>query len=139
MMKKFRALLEKYWDIFAYLFFGVLTTAVNYIVYLPCYNLLGFPAVVSNAISWVFAVVFAFLTNKPLVFKSYDWSAKTLIPELTKFVGCRVGSGAAESVILLLTVDVLGWDGNIWKILTSVLVVVLNYIGSKLLVFKKKG
>lgn len=137
MLKKIRALVEKYWDILTYLFFGVLTTVVNYVIYLPVYNMLGLSAAVSNTIAWVVAVAFAYLTNKPFVFKSHDWSAKTVIPELTKFVSCRVASGLAETVILLLTVDLLGWNGNIWKLVTSVLVVVLNYIASKLIVFKK--
>ena len=137
MIQKIRALVVKYWDIVSYLFFGVLTTVVNYLVYLPLYNGLGMSATVSNAIAWVVAVAFAYLTNKPFVFKSFDWSMKTVIPELAKFVGCRIGSGAMETLILLLTVDILGWNGNIWKLLTSVLVVILNYIGSKLLVFRK--
>ena len=136
-MGKIRVLLEKYWDILAYLFFGVLTTAVNYLVYLPCFNLLGLSAAVSNVIAWVVAVAFAYLTNKPWVFKSHDWSRQTVIPELTKFVGCRVGSGALETGIIFLTVDLLAFNGNVMKLVTSVLVVVLNYIGSKLLVFKK--
>ena len=136
-MKKIRALIEKYYDILSYLFFGVLTTVVNYIIYLPCYNLLSFSASVSNMIAWVVAVAFAYLTNKPFVFRSHDWSAKTVIPELTKFLGCRIGSGVLETAIIFLTVDWLGWNGNVMKLLTSVLVVVLNYIGSKLLVFKK--
>ena len=136
-MGKIRVLLEKYWDILAYLFFGVLTTAVNYLVYLPCFNLLGLSAAVSNVIAWVVAVAFAYLTNKPWVFKSHDWSWQTVIPELTKFVGCRGGSGALETGIIFLTVDLLGFNGNVMKLVTSVLVVVLNYIGSKLLVFKK--
>ena len=136
-MKQIRALIEKYYDILVYLIFGVLTTVVNYIVYLPCYNLLNLSATVSNMIAWVVAVAFAYLTNKPFVFQSHDWSAKTVIPELTKFVGCRVGSGVLETAIIFLTVDWLGWNGNVMKLLTSVLVVVLNYIGSKLLVFKK--
>lgn len=138
MIQKLRQLIEKYWDILSYLFFGVLTTVVNYVVYLPCYNLLGLSAVASNGIAWVVAVAFAYLTNKPFVFKSNDWSAKTVIPELSKFVGCRIGSGLAESLILLVAVDLLGWNGNIWKLLTNVLVVILNYIGSKLLVFRNK-
>ena len=138
MLKKIRALVEKYWDILTYLFFGVLTTVVNYVIYLPVYNILGLSAAVSNTTAWVVAVAFAYLTNKPFVFKSHDWSAKTVIPELTKFVSCSVTSGLAETVILLLTVDLLGWNGNAWKLITSVLVVVLNYIGSKLLVFRKK-
>lgn len=137
MLQKIRALVEKYWDILAYLVFGVLTTVVNYVIYLPVYNLLGLSAAVSNAIAWVVAVAFAYLTNKPFVFKSHDWSAKTVIPELTKFVSCRVASGLTETVILLVTVDLLGWNGNIWKLITSVLVVVLNYVASKLIVFKK--
>ena len=136
-MEKIRNLLEKYWDIVSYLFFGVLTTAVNYLVYLPCYNLLGISGTVSNVIAWVVAVAVAYLTNKPWVFKSHDWSRKTVIPELTKFVGCRIGSGALETGIIFLTVDLLAFNGNVMKLLTSVLVVVLNYIGSKLLVFKK--
>ena len=136
-MGKIKALASRYRDIIVYLVFGVLTTVVNYIIYLPCYNGLGLSGSVSNAIAWVGAVAFAYLTNKPFVFQSHDWSAKTLIPELTKFVGCRVGSGVLETAIIFLTVDMLGWNGNVMKLLTSVLVVVLNYIGSKLLVFKK--
>ena len=136
-MKTLKALLEKHWGVISYLIFGVLTTAVNYIVYLPCYNVLGLSGSLSNAIAWVGAVTFAYLTNKPFVFRSHDWSAKTVIPELTKFVGCRVGSGILETAIIFLTVDVLSWNGNVMKLATSVLVVVLNYVSSKLLVFKK--
>ncbi len=139
MLQKIRKLIEKYWDIVTYLFFGVCTTIVNYVIYLPCYNLLGMSATVSNMIAWVVAVAFAYLTNKPFVFKSNDWSAKTVVPELTRFVGCRIGSGAAETLILLITVDMLAWNGNIWKLVTQVMVVILNYVGSKLLVFKKNG
>ena len=137
MIQKIRNLVVKYWDIITYLVFGVLTTVVNYLVYIPLYNIMAFSATVSNAIAWVIAVAFAYLTNKPFVFRSNDWSMKTVIPELTKFVGCRVGSGVVETAILFVSVDLLGWNGNIWKLVTSVLVVILNYIASKLIVFKK--
>ena len=136
-MEKIRMLIRKHYDVLAYLFFGVLTTVVNYIVYLPCYNLLHFSASASNVIAWVAAVAFAYLTNKPFVFKSHDWSRKTVVPELTKFVGSRVLSGALETAIIFVTVDLLLWNGNIMKLVTSVLVVILNYVASKLLVFKK--
>lgn len=136
-MEKLRALIEKHYDILAYLFFGVLTTVVNYIVYLPCYNLLHFSAAISNVIAWVAAVAFAYLTNKPFVFRSHDWSAKTVVPELAKFVGSRVASGALETGIIFVTVDCLLWNGNVMKLVTSVLVVILNYVASKLLVFRK--
>jgi putative flippase GtrA len=137
-MNKMIALLKKHEEVVSYLFFGGLTTVVNYLVYLPCYNLLGFSGTVSNVIAWIAAVAFAYLTNKPFVFKSHDWSAKTVLPELTKFVGCRVGSGLVETAVIFLTVDWLGLNGNLIKVATSVLVVVLNYIGSKLVVFRKK-
>ena len=132
-----KTLLEKYRDVIVYLVFGVLTTAVNYVVYLPCYNVLHLSGSASNSIAWVGAVAFAYVTNKPFVFRSHDWSAKTVLPELTKFVGCRLGSGVLETAIIFLTVDLMAWNGNIMKIVTSVLVVLLNYIGSKVLVFKK--
>lgn len=138
MIQKLRFLVEKYWDVLSYLFFGVLTTVFNYLIYLPVYNLYGFSAAVSNMIAWVGAVGFAYLTNKPFVFRSHDWSAKTVVPEFTKFVGCRLASGVMETVILLLTVDCLHWNGNLWKLVTQILVVIFNYVGSKLLVFKKK-
>ena len=131
-------LVKKHWDIVSYLFFGVLTTAVNYIVYLPCYNLLSFSAAISNMIAWIAAVAFAYLTNKPFVFCSHDWSAKTVIPELTKFVGARIASGVLETGIIFLTVDLLRWNGNVMKLVTSVLVVIMNYVASKLLVFRQR-
>lgn len=134
----FRTLWNKYSDAIPYLIFGVLTTVVNYLVYIPVYNLAGLSATVSNMVAWVAAVAFAFLTNKPFVFKSHDWSWEVVGPELAKFVGCRVGSGVAETVIIFLAVDLLQGNGNLWKLLTSVLVVILNYFGSKLLVFRKK-
>ena len=135
-MKKLVSFIQKHYDILAYLFFGGLTTVVNYVIYLPCLNWLQLTASVSNVIAWVFAVAFAFLTNKPFVFKSRDWSAKVVVPELVKFVGCRIGSGVMETLILLLFVDILGGNGVIWKLVTSVLVIIFNYFGSKLLVFK---
>lgn len=136
-MNKIVELVKKYWDIVSYLLFGVLTTLVNYAVYLPCYNLLGMSGTVSNVIAWVVAVAFAYLTNKPWVFKSHDWSSKVVIPELAKFVACRIGSGVLETGIIFVFVDCMAFDGNVFKIVTSVLVVILNYIGSKLLVFRK--
>ena len=138
MLRKWKQRLAKYYDLIIYLVFGVLTTAVNYIVYLPCYNLWGLNASQSNLIAWAAAVIFAFLTNKPFVFHSHDWSAKTVLPELMKFLGTRIGSGALETAVLFLSVDLLGMNGNVWKLITSVLVVILNYVGSKLLVFRKK-
>ena len=138
-MERLKWIMKKYWDIVSYLVFGVLTTAVNYLVYLPLLNIVRLPAAVCNIIAWVVAVAFAYLTNKPFVFKSHDWSKEVVIPELSKFVSCRIASGVMETVLIFFAVDFQGWDGNIWKLITSVLVVVLNYLFSKLIVFKNKS
>lgn len=135
-MNKLLNLINKHRDILAYLFFGALTTLVNFLVYAPLYHWAYWSAALSNAAAWIAAVVFAYLTNKPFVFKSYDWSVKTVLPELGKFVGCRIFSGLLETGILALTVDVLAWDGLVMKIIASILVVIFNYIASRLVVFR---
>ena len=135
MYGKLRSFVQKHKDILLYIFFGGLTTLVNFLVYTPLHRWLGFSAAVSNMIAWAVAVIFAYLTNKPFVFKSHDWSAQTVVPELLKFVGCRIGSGVLETGLLALTVDWLGWNGIVMKIVASAMVVILNYIGSKWLVF----
>lgn len=138
MLNKILELLRKYQDILAYLVFGVLTTVVNFFVYYPLTNLLSMNATLANVIAWAVSVAFAFLTNKPFVFKSNDWSASVVIQELSMFIGTRVGSGALETAMIFLLVDCLSLDGNIVKIAVSGLVVIINYVGSKLLVFRKK-
>ena len=138
MIGKIRALLAKYQDIISYLFFGVLTTVVNFLVYYPLTNLLGINATMANVIAWAVSVAFAFLTNKPFVFKSHDWSARVVLPELWMFICTRVGSGLLETVMIFLLVDVLRFDGNIIKLAVSILVVIINYVGSKLVVFRRR-
>lgn len=137
-MKKIKELFSKYYDVIAYLVFGVLTTVVYYLVYMPLHYWLGISATVSTVIAWVISVTFAFLTNKPFVFRSHDWSKKTLLPEIRNFVVCRVGSGLLDMGLTFVTVDLLKWENIFVKLGISVLVVILNYVGSKLLVFKNQ-
>ena len=136
-MERVRCFLRKYWDVLVYLLFGGLTTLVNFLVYFPMYNWLCLSATFSNVVAWAVAVIFAYLTNKPFVFHSRDWSVRVVLPEFAKFLGCRTGSGLLETAAIWLTVDCLNFDGNIMKILVSVVVVVLNYIASKWFVFAK--
>jgi putative flippase GtrA len=135
---KIQEILRPYANVIVYGIFGVLTTAVNYLIYFPCFHILHLSGSVSNCVAWVISVAFAFLTNKPFVFKSHDWSFATLAKELPAFVGCRVGSGVLETLIIFVTVDQLHFSGNWMKIVTGIVVVILNYFGSKLLVFRKK-
>lgn len=135
MYEKLKTLYNKHRATVIYLVFGVLTTAVNYAVYLPLYNFVGLPASVCNAVAWVVAVIFAYVTNKLYVFESKSWKSG-VFSELLRFVGSRVASGAIETVSLLLTVDILGWNGNLMKLLLAIFVIVFNYVLSKFFVFK---
>ncbi len=137
-MDKIIQLVKKYWSIISYLFFGVVTTVVNMVVYYLCYHLWGISSDLSTVIAWVIAVLTAFLTNKPFVFGSHDWSPKVLLPEAGSFFGCRLGSGLVELVLMHITVEMLGLPGMLMKLLVNVIVVILNYVASKLLVFRKK-
>lgn len=138
-MEKLLERYRKHKDVVVYLFFGVLTTVVNYLVYLPLYNVLQWSATISNIAAWIVAVLFAFFTNKPFVFGSHDWSKSVVIPELGKFLGCRISSGLLETLMVFFTIDILGLNGNIMKVIVSIVVVIINYFGSKFLVFAKNN
>ena len=143
MVQKMTNFIKKNWDILTYLFFGGLTTLVNLVISIPCNSLflameVPCAATISNLIAWTGAVSFAFFTNKPFVFHSHDWSAAVVIPELTRFLSCRIGSGVLELLIPFVFVDLLKGSFLFWKLASQIIVVILNYIASKLLVFKKK-
>ena len=129
---------KSFFELVRYGVIGVCTTLVNFVIFYLLDTVLGLDANVANVISVVSAVIFAYVTNKPFVFESHNWTWKVVAPEFAKFVGTRVASWLVETGILFLTVDVLHWNGIVWKLVTSVLVVVLNYVGSKLLVFRGK-
>lgn len=129
---------NRYRDVLLYLIFGGLTTLVNYLIYFPLHHYCSFPASVSNILAWVGAVIFAFLTNKPFVFQSLDWSKNVVLPELGKFVGSRVVSGLLETGFIALTVDMLKWHSLAMKLIASIAVIVINYVASRWLIFKKK-
>ena len=135
-MHKVISYAQKHREIVTYIAFGVLTTAVNFWVFLFSRELLKMSATASNIIAWLLAVLFAFLTNKPFVFKSKSWSREVVIPEFVKFVTCRIGSGILETVFLFITVDCLNWNGSILKLIASGFVMVLNYILGKWVAFK---
>lgn len=138
MLRRFQEWIGKHQQMLSYLVFGFLTTVINYAVYLPLYNFTSIPAAVSNSVAWLAAVIFAYITNKRYVFKSRNWTWNMVFREFLRFIGCRIFSGLIETGIILVSVDLLLLNGNLMKMLTSILVVILNYIGSKLFVFSDK-
>lgn len=137
-MNKLKELYRKYQDIISYIFFGGLTTVVNYLVFIPCDQLLRWPAWLSTTLAWAAAVLFAYFTNKPFVYQSHDWRLRVVIPEFGKFVLSRLGSGVLNVVLMWLTVDLLHWNSLLMMVIVSVLVVIINYITGKVMVFNKK-
>lgn len=134
-------LLIKYKAVILYLFFGVATTGVNWITY-AAVNKAGVGMNASNIIAWVVAVAFAYVTNKIFVFESKSLKLAVLLPELGKFLGARVVTGIIEIVGLPVLFyigikqTIFGVEGFVAKILLSVIVVILNYVFSKIFVFK---
>jgi len=147
MIQKLCKLYHTYQEAIDYLFWGGMTTVVSWGSYSLFVLLLqGLDSVVfwANILSWVCAVLFAFITNKLWVFQSKSWAAGILFPELTKFLSSRVATGVFEMIAVPALVaiglkqTIFGIDGMVSKILVSVVVVILNYILSKLFVFKNK-
>lgn len=144
-MKKIQELFVKYKEIIMYLIFGVGTTVVNWVIY-TVIVMLGKEVnlTIVNIIAWVGAVAFAYITNKLWVFESKSWNPKIVWKELGMFLGARIFSGIFEiglfPVLVWLGMNqaIFGVEGMLAKVVISVLVIVLNYIFSKLLVFKKK-
>ena len=134
MLKK---LYLKYKELVSYVFWGVMTTAVNYCVYFLLTKLFLVNYLISNVAAWVAAVVFAFVVNKLFVFDSKSWALKTVFAEGWKFLSARILSGVLETGILFLFVSVLKLPDGPVKIAAGVLVILLNYAVSKWLIFKK--
>ncbi len=138
MVDTVKKLLIKYREVILYLIFGVLTTAVNMIIFFLLLNVLNIHYIISNVIAWIAAVLFAYVTNKSIVFQAKTENKKDKIREFISFIACRVFSLLIETVMLWLMVDIIDFNSNISKIITSIVVVIINYIGSKFFIFIKK-
>lgn len=134
-----RKLAAKYRDILLYGVFGVLTTAINFGAYAVLYHRLSVSNVASNIISWVMAVAFAFVTNKLWVYGSKSLRAEDLLPELWKFVSCRLATGLVDLGIMYVAVDIAKAPALPWKIISNTIVIILNFTAGKALVFNRKG
>ena len=164
-MEKIKSLFIKYKEIIMYIIFGVLTTLVNWVVYTVLIKIFGsaaesqtvlftlfgrsittkiFYIFIANFVAWVAGVLFAFVTNKLWVFESKSWRFGLVMKELWLFVLARLITGVLEwfGVPLLWAIgldqDLFGNDGFLAKIVVSVVVVILNYVFSKLIIFRKK-
>lgn len=141
MIKKISSLYKKYKEIINYLIFGFLTTVVSLVsFYLSRFLLFTsngqFDIQISNVISWILAVLFAFVTNKRYVFESKE-KGKGKLYEMFKFYLSRVSTLVIEMAVMWILTSPIAINDKIAKLICQVIVVVLNYVFSKLFVFKK--
>lgn len=120
-------------EVFFYLVFGVLTTLVNIVAFAILSRALSVGTVASNIIAWFLSVLFAYVTNRKWVF---DTRGDSVLREAAVFFSGRIGTGVLDTVVMFVTVDLLVWNDLLMKIISNVIVVILNYIISKFFVFK---
>ncbi|MDT2758323.1 GtrA family protein [Enterococcus xiangfangensis] len=128
---------KRLWEVFIYLFFGGLATVVNIVSFTLSYQVFDLNWPISNTISWILSVLFAFVTNKVWVFQSKTESFKELIWEFSKFIFARVVSFGMDMATMYLLIDLLHTGNLIAKLITQIIVVVANYVFSKVFIFKK--
>lgn len=140
-----KALYRKYKELISYVIFGGVTTLVNWVSYSICESVFGLSLRLSGVISWIVAVLVAFVTNKLWVFDSKSWAPVTVMKEFVTFIGGRILTGVIEIEAVPHLVDwgfdttLFGVEGLPAKILISIVVVILNYILSKFISFRSKG
>ena len=152
MIQTVKALLKKYREIIMYLIFGVLTTVVNFAVYYvmphdenPWFTLPVFKReldvsewLIANIVAWIAAVIFAFVVNKIFVFEDKNNSFKAVMKQIWQFVSVRILSFFLETLLMWVLIDLVHMSTGIAKIPVAVLTVVINYVASKLFIFRKK-
>lgn len=133
---------EKYKEVIKYLIFGVLTTFVNYVVYYTLIFAIGTSegaiGFTCNFFATVVSILFAYVTNRKFVFESKANDKKEILKEMTSFFSCRVFSMVIDSLIYFVGCTIMKFPDFIIKTISQVVVIVLNYVFSKLIIFKNK-
>ena len=120
-------------ELVLYVVFGAFTFLVNIVTYFLFQSLMGINYLVSNVLAWFFSVLFAYITNRTWVFES---KSPKILKEMSLFFGGRIFSGVVDTVLMYLFIDVLVLGNTFSKIVVQIIVIVLNYVFSKLIVFK---
>ena len=131
-------LFQKYRQLILYCVFGFATFLVSMVSYALCFRALGMHVLIANVISWIFAVLFAFFTNRKWVFDGDKDGNKGLIRQMASFFGGRLFTLGVEELSLAIFVTRLKFDGVVVKVVAQVVVIILNYFISKFWVFKKR-
>ena len=138
-MKKLLSIYKQQKQVIDYLFWGVMTTVVNILVFALLHWLTDWNYLINNTIAWLLSVLFAYISNKVYVFHSYTATRKEVTKEMASFFLGRFVSYFIEQGIMILGISGLKWNEIVVKIIANVVVVIVNYFWSKWAVFKKKG
>lgn len=133
-----QTLWSKYKGVILYLFFGFCTTVINIVAYFVAARVLCMRTVSATCAAWVVAVIFAFISNKVWVFESRSWAVKAVLYEAASFFAARIATGGMDVAIMYIFVDKCGMNDVVIKTASNVIVIIANYVASKLIVFKKK-
>ena len=136
-MQKVNNLIKKYEEVILYLIVGGLTTLVSILVYALFTKIFNVNYMISNIISWMLSVSFAYVMNKKFVFKTKCLNYQKLLLEIYQFFKYRIFSFVIDTLLMYLFVEVVSIDDMIAKVIVQVIVVILNYVFSKLFIFKK--
>lgn len=126
-------------EMLLYLFFGGLTTIISILSFTFAYEVLCINEHISNLISWILAVTFAFVTNRTWVFKDAIQQDGSVFKQMVSFYAGRVFTLLVEEIILFVFITWLGFAAFLVKVATQVIVLILNYVISKYFVFRKDG
>lgn len=137
-LRVFEPLYKKYKEVLLYIFFGGLTTVVSIGSYAFFNVACGMNELIANVISWILAVLFAFLTNRIWVFAAPTKTVQEFLRQMVSFASGRVTTLIIEEIILLVFITLLHFNSMIVKLIAQIIVMILNYVISKLIVFKKE-
>ena len=131
-------LYEWFRELFWYGIFGVLATIINMVAFWLFSDVFSVHYMVANVIAWVIAVAFAYVTNKLWVFESKRWERSIWIPECISFVSARLATGLLDMGLMYLMISIIGVPKMWAKLVSNVVVIIGNYVLSKLVVFRKR-
>lgn len=130
---------SKFKEPILYIFFGVCTTLINTACYALLHDCLSVSNITSTILAWFAAVIFAFFTNRSLVFNSRSSTISEKLKEAASFFSCRALTGVLDVVIMFISVDILHFNSIVWKLISNIIVTIVNYVASKFFIFKKSA
>ena len=128
------------YEVITYVIVGALTTVINYVVHflMPRFGTSGLDVALASIVAWCAAVAFAFPANKVFVFDSPSWDRRTVIRELVPFITARLLSLGFDALFMFITAGRLHFNEPLMKVLSNIIVLTMNYVASKYVIFKKR-